>query len=253
MICRRIGGIAAAVNSIFFMNSLIVHLRAWAREHLLTFNTIRYRVEFPRIADAFKLIGKQGTVFDGGAGGGQMLRMVYEAGFCERGIGYEYDPALLEILLQNHKDLPNFEAKQGSLTDISYPDECVDCAMTTQVLEHIEDHEQAARELGRIVKRGGHVIVSVPHPPEPFHTPGHLREGYTEDDLVSLFPPPAFELISTGYSMIRPTVERAMRAAAMPLGGKFMPVSWADRETMLTNEERKAQLPYGITCLFRKK
>lgn len=227
-------------------------LRRWARRNLLTYNTIRYRVEFPRLLDAFRLIGKQGTVFDGGAGGGQMLRMVYENGCCTRGIGFEYDPALFEILRNNHRDLPGFEARQGSLLDIPYPDGHVDCAMTTQVLEHIEDHAKAASELARIVKPGGHIIVSGPHPPEPFHTPGHVREGYKEKDLVALFPPPGFELLHTGFSMTRPTMERAMRSAKLPLGGRFMPVAWADRETMLTDTERKEQLPYAITCLFRK-
>lgn len=233
--------------------SIRKYARAWARENLLTFNTIRYRVEFPRILDAFAMIGKQGTVFDGGAGGGQMLRKVYEAGYCERGIAYEYDPELLKILLSNHRDLPNFTAKQGSLLEIPYDNEMVDCAMTTQVLEHIEDHLTAARELCRIVKRGGHVIVSVPHPPEPFHTPGHLREGYTEEDLKALFPETEFKLLLTGYSMTRPTMERAMYSAKLPFKGRFMPVAWADRETMLSDHERKELLPYGITCLFKKK
>jgi SAM-dependent methyltransferase len=226
--------------------------RSWARETILTPNTIRYRVEFPRIADAFKIIGKQGTVFDGGAGGGQMLRKVYEHGFCEQGIALEYDPELFLILIKNHADLPNFTSKEGSLLDIPYDDNSFDCAMTTQVLEHIEDHEKAASELGRIVKPGGHLIVSVPHPPEPFHTDTHVREGYTEHDLCFLFPASKYNLLYTGYSMTRPTMDRVVASSRLPFKGRFMPVSWGDCETMLTNEERMAQLPYGITCLFRK-
>ena len=227
-------------------------LRSWARNNLLTPNTIRYRVEFPRILDAFAIIGKQKTVFDGGAGGGQMLRKVFENGYCEKGYAYEYDSELFAILKSNHSSLPNFEAKLGSLLEIDYPDASMDCVMTTQVLEHIEDHEQAARELARILKPGGHAIVSVPHPPEPFHTPGHLREGYTEAELIALFPPDQFELLTTGYSMTRPTMKRMMFSSRLPLRGHFMPVAWADCETHLTDAQRKEQLPYGITCMFRK-
>jgi len=234
------------------MNSILKILRSWAREHLLTANTIRYRVEFPRIREAFEMIGRQGIVFDGGAGGGQMLRKVYEHGFCERGIALEYDPELYKILLDNHADLPNFTSQQGSLLDVPYPDAAVDCAMSTQVLEHIEDHKKAASELGRIVKPGGHLIISVPHPPEPFHTDGHVREGYTEADLCQLFPEPNYTLLYTGYSMTRPTMMRVVASSRLPLRGRFMPVAWGDRETMLSNEQRMAQLPYGITCLFRK-
>jgi SAM-dependent methyltransferase len=228
-------------------------LRGLARRHLLTYNTIRYRVEFPRILEAFSMIGKQATVFDGGAGGGQMLRKVYENGFCERAFAYEYDPDLYAILKENHANLPNFEAKLGSLLNIDYPDNCMDCVMTTQVLEHIEDHETAASELGRILKKGGHIIVSVPHPPEPFHTPGHVREGYTREDLQLLFPAESYKLIHTGYSLTRQTVNRTIAASRLPFGGKYIPVAWADRELKLTNEEREKGLPYGITCLFQKR
>ena len=234
------------------LQSLKHKSRAWARENLFTWNTIRYRVEFPRLLDAFRIIGKQGTVFDGGAGGGQMIRKVFLNGFCDKGIAFEYDPALYAILVENLSDIPAFETRQGSLLEIPYPDAHVDCAMTTQVLEHIEDHETAAKELARIVKPGGHLIISVPHPPEPFETDGHFREGYTEADLKALFPEPGFKLLSTGYSLTRPTIDRAIFAKKLPLGGMYLPVGWVDRETKLNHAERAAQLPYAITCLFQK-
>ena len=227
-------------------------LRDLARRHLLTYNTLRYRLEFPRIADAFRMIGRQGTVLDGGAGGGQMLTLVYQNGFCEKGIGLEYDEKLLKIMLQNHSDIPALSGMLASLLDIPLEDGTVDCAMTTQVLEHIENHERAAAELGRVVKKGGHLIISLPHPPEPFPTIGHLREGYTESEVVALFPEPGFRLIHTGYSVTRPSVDRATWAQKLPFRGMFIPLAWADLETGLTEEERKAQLPYAITCLFQK-
>lgn len=226
--------------------------RSWARDHLFTWNTLRYRVEFPRILEAFNLIGPQELVFDGGAGGGQMIRKVYKNGFLKSGIAFEFDPELVKILESNLGGLSNFETRQGSLLEIPYPDEHVDCAMTTQVLEHIEDHQTATQELARIVKKGGHLIVSVPHPPEPFHTPGHLREGYTEEDLIALFPADSFELLYTGYSMTRPCIDRGISATKLPLSGMFLPLKFIDCETNLTNDQRKQQLPYGITCLFKK-
>lgn len=227
--------------------------RSWARKHLFTYNTLRYRVEFPRILDAFKLIGKQTSVFDGGAGGGQMLRMVYEHGYCAYGFALEYDNNLYAILKDNHRDLSTFSSKQGSLLEIPYNDGAFDCAICTQVLEHIEDHQTAAMELGRVVKDGGYLIISVPHPPEPFHTPGHVREGYTKEDLIELFPNSKYDLLMTGYSMTRPTLERAMLANKLPFRGIYVPLCLIDKETCTSNEQRSHEMPYGITCLFRKK
>lgn len=226
--------------------------RSWARRHLLSPNTIRYRVEFPRVLDAFRIIGKQGLVFDGGAGSGQMLRQVYENGCCEQGVAMEYDSHLFSILKRNYADLPALASEQGSLLNVNQADEAFDCAMSTQVLEHIEDHVQAASELGRIVKRGGYLIIGVPHPPEPYPNEGHVREGYTEDDLIALFPASSYKLLHTGYSMTRPTVNRALLMHKFPFDGKFLPVSWADLETHLTDIERRSQTPFGILCLFRK-
>lgn len=227
-------------------------IRSWAREHLFTYNTLRYRLEFPRILDAFKIIGKQERAFDGGAGSGQMLRKVYEAGYCVSGHGLEYDPQLYKILLSNYTDIPALTCELGSLTAIPHPDESFDCAMTTQVLEHIKDHEKAASELARIVKKGGYLIVSVPHPPEPFPNIGHVREGYYQKDLDALFPEPNFSIISTGYSLIKPTLKRAMFFNKLPFNGCFIPVACTDCETKLSNNERMAMQPYAITCLYRK-
>lgn len=226
--------------------------RAWARRHLLSPNTIRYRVEFPRLLDAFRIIGKQGSLFDGGAGSGQMLRQVYEAGFCGRGVAMEYDPALFSILRKNYADVPALSSEQGSLLEVKHPNESFDCAMSTQVLEHIEDHQTAASELGRIVKKGGYLVVSVPHPPEPYPNEGHVREGYTQEDLVALFPPDRYELLHTTYFLTRPSVNRALLLHKLPFQGKFVPVAWADLETHLTDDQRRGQTPFGIVCLFRK-
>lgn len=227
-------------------------IRSFCRKHLYSPNTIRYRVEFPRVLDAFRQIGNQGTVFDGGAGSGQMLRLLHEAGLCKKGIGFEYDPDLYALMVENYRRVPALSHLEGSLLEIPLDDGSVDASMSTQVLEHIEDHHRAAAELARIVKPGGHIVISVPHPPEPYHTPGHIREGYTEDSLKELFPSPRFQHLSTGYSLTRETLNRAIRFQKFPFQGAFLPVGWADCETSLTPAQRQERLPYAITCLFRK-
>jgi len=234
------------------INQLKSSMRSWARQHVLTSNTLRYRIEFARVLEVFQHIGRQGKVFDGGAGSGEMLRRVYRAGMCVEGIGLEPDPELFAILEKNLSDCEGLSGVNGSLLEVPMEDGVVDCAMSTQVLEHIVEHEKAAAELGRVVKPGGYVVVSVPHPPEPFPNPGHVREGYTEEDLKALFPPPDYKHLMTRYFFTRPTLERLNKAQNMPLKGRFLPVGWADCESRLTDAERAEQLPYGIICAFQK-
>jgi len=51
------------------------------------------------------------------------------------------------------------EKKEGSLTAIPYPDDTFDFTYTTEALEHAVDIESAVRELCRVTKPGGTVLV----------------------------------------------------------------------------------------------
>jgi ubiquinone/menaquinone biosynthesis C-methylase UbiE len=228
-------------------------LRSFARKYLFSQNTLRYRVEFARLEEAFKLIGKQGKVVDGGAGSGEMLRKLKAAGYCVEGHGLEPDPKLFPHIEQNFRHKEGLSCTFGGLLDAPFPDASFDCAMSTQVLEHIEDDSRAAAELARIVKPGGYLVVSVPHPPEPFPNPGHVREGYTEEDLKVLFPGPSFQLLHTSYFLTRTTLGRMIAFGNLPLSGSFMPVALADKETGLSADERRADTPFGIMAVFRKR
>lgn len=49
--------------------------------------------------------------------------------------------------------------KQGSLTDIGYPDDFFDIVYTCEALEHAVDIESAIREMARVTKPGGKIII----------------------------------------------------------------------------------------------
>jgi SAM-dependent methyltransferase len=72
-------------------------------------------------------------------------------------------------------------AEETRLADASF-----DLVLCTQVLEHCDDPWAAAREIHRIVRRGGHVIATAPHVwfYHP-HPKDHWR--FTQEGLVRLF------------------------------------------------------------------
>lgn len=227
-------------------------LRSLARSFLFTTNTIRYRVEYRRLREIFRKIGKQEYILDGGAGSGEMLRRVFRDGFCRKGVALEPDPVLYNLAVENYAGSSGLEAVNGGLLDIPFGDNTFDCVMSTQVLEHIEDHILAAKELGRVLKKDGYLVVSVPHPPEPFRNPGHVREGYTESTLVDLFPASQYTCLGFTYFLTRPTLNRMMAFEKLPFRGVYLPAAFADAEHGLSEEQRKAQLPFGIMASFRK-
>lgn len=234
------------------MNLLLTMLRPLLRRFCYTPNTIRYRVEWPRLRDAFAKVPAAQTLFDGGAGSGEFLRRALAAGFAKSVVALEFDAANFLRLEQNLGRDPRARLIRGSLLDVPLEDASMDMVMSTQVIEHIEDHDQAAAELCRVLKPGGYALITVPHPPEPFPNDGHFREGYTADELTALFKPHGMTPLHTDYFLIRATTDRMARADKLPGRGVCVPVAWVDAESRLTAEQRRAGTPYGILMLFRK-
>lgn len=228
-------------------------LRSLYRRLFYTANTIRYRVEWPRIEEAFRKVGKFDTLFDGGAGSGEFPRRVLKAGLCQRVIALEYDAQNFTTLEANLGQQANTQLIRGSLLVVPVPDASVDAVLCTQVIEHITDHALAAAELARVLKPGGHAVITVPRPPEPFNTDDHKREGYTEEELAALFAPYGLEPLWEDWFLTSATTKRMLRAWKHPFKGRLTPVAWVDQETHLSREERRADLPYGLLMLFRKK
>ncbi|RBP36364.1 methyltransferase family protein [Roseimicrobium gellanilyticum] len=228
-------------------------VRSILRRVLYTSNTIRYRVEWPRLREAFQQIGKVGTLFDGGCGSGEFARRVLDEGLCEKVIGLEYDDNNYRELQANLGWRPEVQTMQASLLEIPLADASVDMVMSTQVIEHIADHEGVARELVRILKPGGHALITVPHPPEPFPNDDHVRKGYTDADLLALFEPLGLKPLRTDYFLTRNTTDRMKQAWKLPARGVFLPVAWVDQETTCSLDERKSCDPFGILMLFQKK
>lgn len=230
----------------------MMNLRTALRGLCCTPNTIRYRVEWPRIAAAWAKVGPIGELFDGGAGSGEFARRALRDGLCRRVVALEFDPVNFRGLRANLGRDPRATLLRGSVLDIPQPDHSADLVMSTQVLEHIAEHGRAAGEFDRILKPGGHAIITTPHPPEPFPNDDHVREGYTETDLEDLFAPHGWKRLHTDYFLVRETTERLMRASRLPAGGRFLPVAWIDRERHLAAAERAGRRPFGILVLFQK-
>jgi SAM-dependent methyltransferase len=83
----------------------------------------------------------------------------------------------------------------GPLEVMPFGDESFDSVLCNAVLEHVRDAELAIRELGRVVRRGGHLVVAVPFL-QPYHAcPGDFRR-YTADGLAQLGKAAGLEVIA---------------------------------------------------------
>ena len=231
----------------------MMNLRTTLKGCLYTPNTIRYRVEWRCLREAWKRIGQVDHLFDGGAGSGEFARKTLEEGLCKRVTALEFDADNFSMLERNLGRDPSATVQRGSILDIPFANASFDVVQSTQVIEHIVEHEKAAAELSRVLKPGGHAIITVPHPPEPFPNEGHVREGYTAEDLKALFEPFGLTPLHTDWFLTRETIAWMMLASRLPLGGVYLPLALVDAEAGLSIEDRRSRQPFGILMLFQKK
>ena len=226
--------------------------RRFARQYCLTPNTIRYVIEYRCIV---RLVSRSNHTFrrliDVGAGSGEMSARLIEQGFAETAIAIEPDPRNFQLLQRRYAGLKGSHCINSSLEAAEIDLQSADAILSTQVLEHIADDDAAVSAIRRMLKPSGFAIISVPHPPELFPNPGHVRPGYTKIELSKLFARHGFELIQHDYFFTLPTLRRLIASEELGSFGRFLPIGWADREANLTTAEKAERQPYGMACLFR--
>ncbi|MFF1594087.1 ThiF family adenylyltransferase [Streptomyces sp. NPDC058286] len=97
---------------------------------------------------------------DVGCGTGDMSRLVASYGYQVDAVDIE--PAMLEIARTATSD-GSVAYRQASLTDLQQGDQ-YDLILCLNVLDWVEDLEDAVRRLRELLKPGGELIISVPHP-----------------------------------------------------------------------------------------
>ncbi|SIR20194.1 class I SAM-dependent methyltransferase [Bosea sp. TND4EK4] len=100
---------------------------------------------------------KDARILDVGTSTGTNLRMLRDAGYTHV-LGLDSSEESLRWTAA--KGLP--EVVKGDVCDLPFESGGFDLVLATDVLEHVEDDAQAAAEIARVLKPGGHVLITVP-------------------------------------------------------------------------------------------
>lgn len=97
------------------------------------------------------------TLLEIGCGGGKLSSELQKLGY--QVFSTDYEPTAVEYTkglgIENA-----FVCDSG--VGLPLKDNCMDLIVMTDVLEHIQDHELAINECKRVLKSGGHIILTVP-------------------------------------------------------------------------------------------
>ena len=98
----------------------------------------------------------------------------------------ELQEEMLDHVLRRARErsIANVAASQGDAQSLPYPDNSFDAAYLTAVLGEVPDQEQALRELGRVLKPGGRLVVGEVFPDFHMVPFGSLRERAERAGLV---------------------------------------------------------------------
>jgi ubiquinone/menaquinone biosynthesis C-methylase UbiE len=111
-----------------------------------------------------------GRVLEDGCGVGEYL--VHLAEHAQQAIGLDYE---FERTLEARIKVP--EVVCGAGEKLPFPDNYFDLVLSHEVLEHVQDDQQAVNEIIRVLKPGGRLILFVPNRGYPFETHGIYWKG----------------------------------------------------------------------------
>lgn len=101
----------------------------------------------------------------------------------------DYSAQALRYAQRNYKR-PNIRFQQMTAEKLSFPDDSFDMALSSEVFEHLDDHEAHVRELARVLRPGGIAFIATPDPSRSEgHNEFHTKEFRPEElrDLMFSF------------------------------------------------------------------
>jgi SAM-dependent methyltransferase len=178
------------------------------------------------ITEKLKRLGNlQGhRLLDVGCGDGAFTR-VLSMGFSEcHGIDVQ-DDYLEEFKAQTIAEPKNkFTIQKMDAAKMSFPNAFFDVVVSIETLEHVPNLEASAKEIVRVLKPGGQLLITVPNRWFPFENHG-AKIGPFKMGRVPLLP--YFRFLHRRFSLARVFTLRDLRNLLEPLGLTLRGVDYA--------------------------
>ena len=112
--------------------------------------------KFAHICDVVRALLPCEAFLDAGCGDGRFLGAL-EPELPERVVGVDIAQRILETARVN---IPRAQLRQANLEALPFEDDGFDLVLSSQVIEHVLDAPTALREISRVMRPGGHLVIS---------------------------------------------------------------------------------------------
>jgi ubiquinone/menaquinone biosynthesis C-methylase UbiE len=106
----------------------------------------------------------ENVIIDAGCGSGYSSQLIYEKFAPARLIAFDYMPEQIKLAkARNEKKNLNINFFEGDIRKINEPSESIDGVFIFGVIHHIEDWQNALKEVCRVLKPNGALLIEEPH------------------------------------------------------------------------------------------
>jgi len=238
-------------------SSFFARLNAWRKRS--PFNP--YWLDWRKLRDSVKALTPYaaGTLLDVGVSEGPYIELFRPV--VERYVGMDYPPALLDKqpALWTPQILANVRYSVdvfGDGTRLPFRSGSFDTVLCTEVLEHLPDPDLCVREMARVVKPGGRLLVTVPFT-QPLHelpsdfyrfTPGALEHLFERSGLAVEHIEPRGNFASALGAMLSQFLLRSVGATQRQSDGSVILSRW--RSTLLLPVLAFIQVFFALASRF---
>lgn len=110
---------------------------------------------------------KPATILDAGCGRGFYVHAFTYFPFIKKIHGIDISEKYLTVAKKHITD-DRVELQKASIYELPYPDNTFDMIVSSEVMEHLPDDAKALKELKRVLKKDGTIIITVPNLHFPF-------------------------------------------------------------------------------------
>lgn len=105
-------------------------------------------------------LGLGGSLLDVGCGDGMLMSRV--APLFDRVVGVDADASAIGLAAGKLRGRANCEARHVASYDLPFADETFDVVTSADVIEHLKDPGQHLREITRVLRRAGALVLTTP-------------------------------------------------------------------------------------------